>query len=138
FYKRKHIDRKTFIVHRKRMRIVKTFNDNNDRKIFDSKSKFNQKYSSHIKRGWLDVSKSNISEFESFIKKHKKFFVKQIDGSHGKGIRVIDITNEKDIKKLFKDLSKEKCIIEELIVQHKNLAEFNPTSVNTLRVVTLL
>src|SRR5699024_6087891 len=50
FYKRKHIDRKTFIVHRKRMRIVRTFNDNNDRKIFDSKSIFNQKYSSHIKR----------------------------------------------------------------------------------------
>ncbi|MBB5144965.1 hypothetical protein HNQ35_000154 [Cerasibacillus quisquiliarum] len=55
FYKRKHIDRKTFIVHRKRMRIVKTFNDVNDRKIFDSKPEFNKKYSSYIQRDWLDI-----------------------------------------------------------------------------------
>ncbi|MBB5144966.1 hypothetical protein HNQ35_000155 [Cerasibacillus quisquiliarum] len=39
---------------------------------------------------------------------------------------------------MYKDLQRDNPIIEELIVQHNELSEFNPTSVNTLRVVTLL
>ncbi|GEN30139.1 hypothetical protein CQU01_03770 [Cerasibacillus quisquiliarum] len=139
FYKRKHIDRKTFIVHRKRMRIVKTFNDVNDRKIFDSKPEFNKKYSSYIQRDWLDISNSTFEEFENFVSKHNKFIVKPVAGSHGKGIRIIDVDGTKEnITNLYKDLQRDNPIIEELIVQHNELSEFNPTSVNTLRVVTLL
>ena len=138
FYRRKHIDRKTFIVHRKRMRIVNTFNDPVDRKILDSKARFNEKYNKYIQRDWLDVPKSNLKEFIQFTKKNNKFIVKPIDGSHGKGIRIIEVAKEDNLKKLYNELVKENTVIEELIIQHNEIAEFNPTSVNTLRVVTLV
>lgn len=138
FYKRKHIDRKTFIVHRKRMKIVNTFNDQEDRKILDSKPAFNKKYSSFINRDWLEISTASLEEFSNFAEKHQRFIVKPADGSHGKGIRIEDISKCNSLEAKFNELKEESPIIEELIVQHNELAEFNPTSVNTLRVVTLL
>src|SRR5699024_2414795 len=137
FYKRKHIDRKTFVVHRKRMKIVNTFNDSQDRKILDSKPLFNKKYDAYIQRDWLNVPRASFSDFNEFTTTNNKFIVKPIDGSHGKGIRIVEIKRETDLDSLYKELKNENSIIEELIVQHKDLAEFNPTSVNTLRVVTL-
>lgn len=138
FYKRKHIDRKSFVVHRKRMRIVNTFNDPEDRKILDSKPMFNKKYKAFIQRDWLDVPNATFSEFRDFTNRNERFIVKPIDGSHGKGIRLIKVTKQTNLESLFKELKKENSIIEEIIIQHEELAEFNPTSVNTLRVVTLV
>ncbi|WP_040978345.1 sugar-transfer associated ATP-grasp domain-containing protein [Oceanobacillus jeddahense] len=138
FYKRKHIDRKNFVVHRKRMRIVNTFNNKEDRKILDSKNFFNKKYNEYVQREWLDVSNSTFEEFNNFTIHNKKFIVKPIDGSHGKGIRIVNIDEAWDLHSLYEELIKEKPIIEELIVQNEEIAEFNPTSVNTLRVVSLV
>jgi|SRR5690625_151043 len=137
FYKRKHIDRKTFVVHRKRMRIVNTFNDTKDRKLFDSKPMFNEKYKNYIQRDWLHITNSTFGDFNEFVIRNKKFIVKPVDGSHGKGIRVINYNDKINLRNLYNELKSENTIIEELIIQHKELAEFNPTSVNTLRVVTL-
>src|SRR5699024_8244492 len=131
FYKRKHIDRKTFVVYRKRMRIVHTFNDANDRKTLDLKPLFNKKYEAYIQRDWLDILNATFNDFREFTKRNIKFIVKPTDGSHGKGIRVVNITKETDLKSLFKELKSENPIIEELIIQHEKIAEFNPTSVNT-------
>ncbi len=138
FYKRRHIDRKNFIVHRKRMRIVRTCNDKNDRIIFDHKPKFNQLFDKYLGRDWLESESCSFDDFSEFAKKHKKFIIKPTDGSHGKGIRIESISEFSDLESLFKNLKKEKAIIEEIIQQHEELEEFNPTSVNTLRVVTLL
>lgn len=138
FYKRKHIDRKSFVVYRKRMRIVHTFNDAKDRQVLDLKPLFNEKYAAYIQRDWLDILNTSFEEFSEFTKRNIKFIVKPTDGSHGKGIRVVEVTKETDLKSLFNELKNENPIIEELIIQHEKLAEFNPTSVNTLRVVTLL
>lgn len=138
FYKRKHIDRKSFIVHRKRMRIVNHFNNSNGKALFDSKPDFNTKYTDFIGRDWLDISNSTFEEFKAFVKKHPRFIEKPVDGSHGKGIRIIDLNQENiKVNDVYNELKSDTPIIEEIIVQHEELAEFNPTSVNTLRVVTL-
>ncbi|WP_194165646.1 sugar-transfer associated ATP-grasp domain-containing protein [Oceanobacillus sp. CFH 90083] len=138
FYKRKHVDRKTFIVHRKRMKIVSHFNNSNGKALFDSKPDFNTKYKDFIGRDWLDISNSTFEEFEVFVKKHPKFIEKPVDGSHGKGIKIIDLNEENNkINDVYSELKRDNPIIEEIIVQHEELAAFNPTSVNTLRVVTL-
>lgn len=138
FYKRKHVGRKKFVVYRKRMRIVNTFNDSEDRKVLDIKPLFNKKYNAFIQRDWLDISNSTFEEFKDFTQRQNKFIVKPVDGSHGKGIRIIEITDETNLDNLYIELLNENPIIEEIIIQHEELAEFNPTSVNTLRVVTLI
>lgn len=138
FYKRKHIDRKNFIVYRKRMKIIRSLNDKEDRKMFDSKPLFNKVYSKYIGRGWLDIENSTYDDFVSFVKKHNSFIVKPSNGSHGKGIRKETITSEIDIRKMYGEIKSEMAILEEIIVQCEDIARFNPSSVNTLRVVTVL
>ncbi|MFS0645396.1 sugar-transfer associated ATP-grasp domain-containing protein [Siminovitchia sp. 179-K 8D1 HS] len=136
-YKRRHSARKDFVVYKKRMKIVKTFNDESDRNIFNSKERFNKVFKDYIGREWLSVKDSNLALFEEFTERVPKFIVKPNEGSHGKGIRVIEVENIKDKESLYEELKKEEVLIEELIIQHDELATFNPTSVNSLRVVTL-
>lgn len=138
FYKRKHIARKSFVVYRKRMKIVHTFNDLKDRKVMDEKPLFNKKYNDYIQRDWLVLADSSFEDFMDFVERNKKFIVKPIDGSHGKGIRIINKEEDRDLNGLFNQLVKENSIIEEIVVQNEEIAKFNPTSVNTLRVVTLI
>src|SRR5699024_7828925 len=82
--------------------------------------------------------KCDFLAFEKFIKRHTEFIVKPPEGSHGKGIRFIQSREIKNVEVLFEKMQKEKVLLEEKIIQHEKLSEFNPTSVNTLRVVTLL
>jgi hypothetical protein len=138
FYKRRHLDRKDFIVHRKRMWLVKTFNDKTDRLIFDNKDRFNSVFNNYLHRRWLNPNECSFEEFKKFAEVVGKMMVKPIQGSHGIGIRIEDPESCNDLRALFSALKAEKCIIEELIDQHEELAEFNPGSVNTLRVVSIL
>ena len=76
-------------------------------------------------------------EFEKFVKENATFMTKIKDGSGGNGIEVIS-TNEKNLSKLYKECKRKHVIVEELIHQHKEMGKFNPESVNTLRVITLV
>lgn len=139
FYERRHNSRKNFIVHRKRMNIIKKFNNPKDQEVFNTKSEFNEKYSEFIGRDWLLLQKSTFKDFKSFTDLHPRFIAKVVDGSHGKGIKLLDLNDRlKSLEEMYDELKKDNVIIEELIDQHEELAKFNPSSVNTLRVVTLL
>jgi len=138
FYKRRHMDRKNFIVHRKRMWLVHNLNNKHDRKIFDCKTVFNKLFNDYLGRQWLDPSESSFEDFCDFTDKHNQFLIKPVQGSHGMGIRIESVDQGSDLEALFEALQSEKMLIEELIAQNSELAEFNPSSVNTLRVVTLL
>src|SRR5699024_1492791 len=93
FYTRKRNFCKTFIVHRKRIIIIKKFNNPTNKKIFNTKSEFNKKYSKFIGRDWLLLQDSTINEFKYFVDKHPRFISKVVDGSHGKGIEVVDLND---------------------------------------------
>jgi len=139
FYARKRNSRKTFIVHRKRMTIIEKFNNPTDREMFNTKSEFNKKYSNFIGRDWLLLQDSTINEFKDFVYKHPRFISKVVDGSHGKGIEVVDLNDRAEtLEAIYQELKQKNVIIEQLIEQHEELAKFNPSSVNTLRIVTLL
>ena len=56
--------------------------------------------------------------------------IKPLDGGQGKGI--FKIKNDSD----FNLASNPNCIAEEILIQHEKMRELNPTSVNTVRVLT--
>ena len=80
------------------------------------------------------------TDFLSFVQRHKNFIVKPIDGQYGKGIKIknTDGSKETALDIFYCLLSKGSYIIEELIIQDKKLAEWNPESVNTIRLTTFL
>ena len=137
FYWKKRCDRRRYVCMREYDRIVQVSNKEEDYKFFDDKILFDKTFSKYLGRDWLDVMECAFEEFEQMIRKHDKLFVKPKNGWFGKGAYVLD-THEDTAENLFERLKKEQVIVEEVVQQHSEMEAFNPTSVNTLRVVTML
>lgn len=137
FYRRRANDRKNFIVGRKWIQTIKACNGEVKNSKFDDKGEFNEIFKEYLCRDWLDLDNCSEGEFADFSKKHPNCIYKVKNGSGGNGIRKVEI----DLNRLGEEYSNYKnggAVLEELIIQNKELQEFNPSSVNTIRVVTIL
>lgn len=105
-----------------------------------SKDKFAEMFKDLFHR--VSFVNKNIS-FEEFLEKTKgldTLICKPVYGTHGEGVEKIAIPDDMEGKKQVYDLlmSKKKSQIEEVIVQHHEISEFCSTSVNTVRLMTIL
>lgn len=74
------------------------------------------------------------SQFAEFAKTHKSLFVKPLNASYGLGAHTLDIQIDSDIKELyFNYINRGGWIVEDRIVQAKEMAVWNDTSINTVR-----
>lgn len=137
FYKRSYAERKTFIVGRKWKKILLKCNGSTKIELFDDKLKFNAKFNDFLNRDWVDVDKADYKSILEFIYNHDAFFVKQNIGSGGNGIVKYNSKDIRDVEDFYKIINGKSLLLEEAINQHESLAEFNPSSVNTIRVVTI-
>lgn len=95
---------------------------------------FNKYFNEYLHRNYLDVDSSSSSDFVAFVKKYGRVICKPVTGGQGKGIHVYEYSNDAHALGKYKSLKGH--LIEEIIVQHPDMAKLNPTSVNTVRVVT--
>lgn len=137
FYKRRAVDRSSFIVARNRRKIITICNGSIAQRDFDDKSRFNKKFNEYLGRDWLDFDECTLEEFKGFVEKHDTFVSKIKDGSGGNGIHLQSV-NKDSIEQTYKETKKKHAIIEEVIVQHSEMSKFNPKSVNTIRVITVV
>lgn len=73
--------------------------------------------------------------FLSFTASHPRFIVKPIDGTMGVNTYIQEVRDQKEAREVYRRLRKEgNWIAEELIVQHKEMAAWNESSVNTVRI----
>lgn len=137
FFNKEADVRDTFLSDGFRGRVYRCCNEKEYRNITTDKVKFNEIYKDFIRRDWLDISKTDLEQFKHFLEKHDKFFAKPIDGSLGRGARVIK-SNSDTPENLYKICKEERLIVEEIIVQHADIAAINDSSLNTLRINTVL
>lgn len=80
---------------------------------------------------------SDKGSFMEFVSKHSRFIAKPNSGSFGADTKIWNL-NEKDPESVFNVLiaSKSNWILEELIEQVPEMAQFNPSSVNSVRIPT--
>lgn len=117
--------------------IVKKYNDLNYTKYFGDKIEFNKKFNKYLLRDWMEVNENNFEEFKSFTEKHNSVVVKPLSESCGKGVEVIKVS-KKNVKEVYENLLKTKrYLVEEVATQCAELASLHPSSINTLRIVTL-
>lgn len=119
--------------------IVHKYNDKEAWHFFDNKFEFNRLFKKWVNRDYMyfsdDVSKD---ELQKFVKGKKSLFVKPLFGSSGVGVEKFE-GESLDVDKLYQSLiRKSPAIIEETVIQHEKMASLNPSSVNTLRIATLL
>lgn len=125
--------RATILTRGRNDEFVKKYNDRSYRKLFDNKWLFNQKFKKFAKRDFMLLDETNEKEFNEFIKGKEFIIAKPINATHGDGIMKIK-PDKNTYKKLMKTDSK---LIEDYIIQDKKMAKLNPSSINTLRIVTL-
>lgn len=128
---------KRFIDMRKRRTISDKLNNSPKVEIFDNKSLFNQYFSNFLKRQWIDMKHANLQDVEKLIKSVSSILVKPADGSFGIGIEKYNCSDIVDIEKFYCQYCKSDCVIEEVVEQHQEIAQFNVDSLNTFRIVTV-
>lgn len=129
--------RDTFVDRDYRLFIYEMCTPEKYRRIFWRKATFNRKFSEFVKRDWIYPYKAEFEEFEKFLNRHERFFVKPVGKSGGHGAGIID-RKQDTAENLYEFCRQERLIAEEIIEQHPSLAEFNVSTLNTVRVITFL
>ncbi len=136
FYNLKDRYRKNFLLvyHQKN-----TYINITTRFFTRSKYSFYKRVPDLFSRGIIPIPYCGEEKFIDFVKKHKKVIIKPDNGSLGKGIEIFEYTDNTAAKEYFNKFSFEiPYVCEEYIHQHHLLSEFNPSSVNSVRVVSIL
>lgn len=137
FYWKKRRERKRFITHGELLKIMKKCNNPEHRYIFDKKPEFNKAFDKYLGRGWMNTTDASYEEYVEFLKDKDKVFVKDPAGMFGKGIQCLE-TKELISKEKYDENKVKNLLVEEVLKQCKEFAEFNATSTNTMRLVTLI
>lgn len=133
FYNLKAEQRRTYVTHELSEKMIRSFNDNAYRDIFEDKIKFAAKFKKFFSRGWI-FSKCTKEEFERFIKDKDKIIYKPLNSAQGQGIEVIKNPSMKDYDRL---QQMQDAIVEEWIEQNEVLSDIYPNAVNCLRIITV-
>ncbi|GAA3903226.1 hypothetical protein GCM10022382_07830 [Microbacterium invictum] len=135
----KRRERQTYMTDPKSFHLSRRLNDDSQRAIFDDKLEFAQRFGDELGREWLDVAKADAGELESFVRRHDRVITKNPGGVGGNGITMRDAAEITDAAALRGELiASGETLIEEVLVQHPEMARLYPGSVNSLRMVTYL
>lgn len=138
FYAKKAVDRRKYVVHGKLLELMRTCNNPKHRHYFDQKNEFDRKFAKFLHRDWLDTRTATLEEFRKFLYNKNSFFLKQPDGMFGTGVERVDVNSIKNVEAYFSKIKKANALCEETLTQCKEMEEFNNSSINTLRVVSIL
>ena len=136
FYAKTDEERAKYVTSGNKRLFYKKFYDDEAREILASKYLFSKRYKDYVKRAWIYTGDVTPDEIRDFIKKQGRVVVKPLSSTWGIGV---GIKTADDIDAIVADLKKgNQYMIEEVIVNHPDVARVNPDSVNTLRVETCL
>lgn len=116
-------------------RIVARMNDKAYWHYFDDKATFNTLFAKYVRRDWIDLRSAAPEAFALWAKDRGDVIGKPIEGSSGQGITKYPkgkLPSLETIRATGIDL------LEDYVVQHEALSRLCPTSVNTLRIATLI
>ena len=136
FYRTKE-NRKTFITTYYNFKLYNQINQKALRAVFHDKIQFLQRFSDYIDRDWIALKTATDKDIEQFLRNHTKIVLKASYGDSGKEVEVEEVGNTS--LQEFKNhiLAKGYDLAEACIVNHPDVASFNPSSLNTVRIVTV-
>lgn len=134
FYRRSLNDRQAFVSASFRDNIRRQLN--NEPMALARKGQFLKSFSGFIRRPWLDCSECTADEFRSFCKDNPLFFCKAESGFGAESMQLLSPAQD-EIDDLYVRCTEQKCVVEAPITQHDLISNFNPDTVNSIRVVTI-
>lgn len=127
-----------FVTSRNFFNILAYLNPREYRIVTKDKLIFNQIFKDYIKRDFIDIRTSSEEDIKKFIKGKKHVFAKpntDFGGHNIEKITVKDITDLKEFKN--KLIQNKQYLLEDEIIQNKEVNKINPNAVNTFRIITL-
>lgn len=140
FEKLSHEGRKLFVTRSNKYKYYRIFNDPNYIDFLNKKTETYRKFGRFYNRDLVCLySEEDYDSFVEFVNKHNRFIYKPAEDYGGHGIEIYDINHFESLEELFRVIIfNGACVLEELIVQGKEIAQFHADSVNTVRLVTFL
>lgn len=137
FEKLSHEGRKTFVTRSNKYPFYRRFNNQNYIPYLNMKTETYRKFKKFYGRDVLCMYDENdLEAFLEFVEKHPRFIYKPASDYGGHGVEIYNADEYDSKEDLFKILMYHGfCVVEELIVQAHEIAQFHPQSVNTMRVV---
>lgn len=139
FYKLRPSGRNEYITFRRYHKIMRVANKKEDIHICRNKIDFNNHFASLLGRQWIDTKSATKEELLLFITNYPIFFVKDILGFRGDGVKRID-SSQISVSTYLEDLVKQNdahYILEEPLTEIESIQSFHPWSINTIRIVSL-
>ena len=131
--------RDTYMTMSHNQALVHMLNDRDYYYVFDDKLAFNERFSKYLKRGFIDLQKTDAEGLAAFCEGKTSVFAKQPDSYGGLGVERVTLGQDTDYTELYVRLMEEgKYDIEETAVQDPELDRLCPGCICTLRVVTIL
>lgn len=131
--------RKTFLTMNDNLYLDKLLNDPQYKSIFRDKLIFNEHFEDFLHREYLNLEKATAEDFGEFCAGKTVFFAKQTESYGGLGVKKITLSEDTDLRELYNSLKTDHFIlVEEAIRQHEELNRLCPSSINTLRITTLV
>ena len=137
FYKLPSYMRRKTVTYRRWLKIMETFNAHDYIHILDNKVDFLKYFSQFIHRDWIYPREVTYESFSKFVAKNETFIAKPLNEMQGKGICVLRKKDYDTMNDLYKQVSDNDFLCEELIKQRITMF-FGNKSVNTIRVFTIL
>ena len=133
-YAMKNFQKKDFFSHTEWLKIRKKFNDERYTYILQNKVETLKYFSKFINHGWCYPKEQSEEQFNKFVSQYKRILCKPISDEGGNGIHLY----QSDFNGGgYNELKSNGLLLEECITQHP-LMNFNNTSVNTIRVYSVL
>lgn len=131
FFAKSPLEKERFYTFRHTKKYEALLNDSEYSCTFWDKPLFNKTFHDFVHRDWLLCEEGCELSIKKFIESHKKIIVKPVDLSSGRGIHVYAGDN-------IDDLIWQHCLLEEFVNQSLEMNKLNPSSVNTIRIYTIL
>ena len=138
FYSLKRAERKTFITTLYWLKELKKYNPEEYRDCFHEKKVFNQLFHKYVGRQFLDIDLSqNKEELRLFFLNNKAICLKKSDGAMGYQVGIFR-NNEITFDELCSVINEKQYDLAENVIESiPVIADLNPTSLNTMRIVTI-
>lgn len=137
FIHRTRKNQKTFITSGSNWEAYRLLNDPSLYHLYINKDEFNTKYADFIGREWIQLSRDK-EQIYAFFRHYDDIILKPRNGDSGKGIQIIHQSKQLSDAEIDHLLAQyQSGIAEELVFNHPKLNELNPSSLNTMRIVTL-
>lgn len=138
FYLLDSAKRKTYLTRGQNNALVKKINHAEDARVFTKKARFLEAFKPFVGREWLDFTAVDAEQFNRWLEGRDAIFVKPMSGCGGSGVALLKDETLR-APDLYTRLKKDGVgVVETPLVQHDEMSTLNASSINTLRIATMV